>query len=145
MPDFSPITEQLYVGGYLEDGDWHILAALGVTVDINLMGEAQDRFTPHAAPDVYLWLPIVDWTAPDQQTLQTGARFIELMVEQGRSVYVHCFAGVGRSPTLAAAYLVTTGLSSSEALQLLKEKRPVVDPNRAQIRALQAFERSLKT
>ncbi len=136
--DFSQITPQLYVGSRFNPGDWHVMAALGATVDINLMVERVDRF-PGSAPEVYLWLPTADWFGPSTRNMQTGAAFIDLMIKQQRIVYVHCSEGVGRSPTLVAAYLVSTGLSAEDALALVKQKHPRTNPNDIQIENLKQF------
>jgi protein tyrosine/serine phosphatase len=36
--------------------------------------------------------------------------------DRGRSVYLHCWAGVGRTGTVVGCYLVRHGLSGQEAL-----------------------------
>eukprot|EP01012_Entosiphon_sulcatum_P018618 TRINITY_DN23375_c0_g1_i1.p2 TRINITY_DN23375_c0_g1~~TRINITY_DN23375_c0_g1_i1.p2 ORF type:complete len:199 (+),score=42.05 TRINITY_DN23375_c0_g1_i1:324-920(+) len=55
-------------------------------------------------------------------------------VEEGppSSVLVHCEGGISRSPTVVAAFLVAEwGLSAEAALELVRQKRPCVCPNRA--------------
>jgi len=140
--DFDQITESLYVGGRFNPGDWQIMSALGVTVDINLMVEGQDRF-PGAAPEVYLWLPTPDWFGPSPVNLRIGADFIDTMIRQQRKVYVHCSSGAGRAPTLAIAYLMLIGMSLEDALALMKNKRSVTNPNQTQIEYLQEYELSI--
>ncbi len=139
-PDFSEITEHLYVGGRVEPDEWPILSALGVTVNVNLQAERQDRFLMRAAPEVSLWLPTIDWSGPSPDIIRTGARFIKTMIDDGRKVYVHCMMGVGRSPIIAAGYLITIGMSVDGALALLRAKRPIVNPNVSQVLQLREFE-----
>lgn len=55
-------------------------------------------------------------------------------------VLCHCLAGISRSPTIIAAYLLTLGMRSDEALDFLREKRTVVDPNPSFIEQLAMFE-----
>lgn len=45
-------------------------------------------------------------------------------------VLVHCMAGVSRSTTLVAAYLISTGMTDKEALEHIKKQRPRINPNR---------------
>ncbi|GAB4469050.1 MAG: hypothetical protein Kow00124_03910 [Anaerolineae bacterium] len=139
---FDQITDHLYVGGRLSGGDWHILAALGVTVNINLQLERQDHFSG-SAPEVHLWVPTADWFGPGLDALRIVVPFIGAMIRQGRLVYVHCNAGMGRAPTAAAAYLVTTGMSVERALALLREKRPATYLNHIQLQQLEDFAASL--
>ncbi|MFW6082850.1 MAG: protein-tyrosine phosphatase family protein, partial [Chloroflexota bacterium] len=55
------------------------------------------------------------------------------------SVYVHCGSGVGRAPTLAAAYLVFTGLTPSEAWAKIRRTRPFILPRPRQIARVAEF------
>lgn len=43
-------------------------------------------------------------------------------IDAGRKVLLHCNLGKGRSPTCAAAYLITSGMSVQEAREMLSRK-----------------------
>ncbi len=48
----------------------------------------------------------------------------------GKATLIHCMAGVSRSPTLAAAWLMKRyGFAADDALNLLVTRRPCVAPN----------------
>ena len=66
------------------------------------------------------------------------------MKEEKLSVYVHCHEGHGRAPTVVAAYYIAQGKTTDEALAYIAEKRPTIHPNKKQIAALRAYEKSLK-
>ena len=71
---------------------------------------------------------------------ERSTMFIRDALASGGSVYVHCFAGMSRSPTLVAAYLIMEqGMDDEEALYFLQSVRPVVDPNAGFRRALSAL------
>ncbi|HEV2119841.1 MAG TPA: dual specificity protein phosphatase family protein [Candidatus Bathyarchaeia archaeon] len=57
--------------------------------------------------------------------LRLVARLIEQHVRGGRTVYLHCKMGLGRSPTCAAAYLVSCGIPLREAKELILSRRSV--------------------
>lgn len=62
----------------------------------------------------------------------------------GKATLVHCMAGVSRSATLAAAYLMWHyKWTAAQALAFLKERRPVVDPNEGFRRQLAAWEEKI--
>jgi protein-tyrosine phosphatase len=52
--------------------------------------------------------------------------FIRRVIEQDGNVYVHCGSGVGRAPTMAAAYLVSEGYTLEEAIDMIQQVRPFV-------------------
>jgi hypothetical protein len=57
-----------------------------------------------------------------------------------KATLIHCMAGVSRSPTLAAAWLMKRyGFAADDALNLLTMRRPCVGPNPGFLRSLMAF------
>ena len=57
--------------------------------------------------------------------LKIVSRIIGDNVDAGRKVVLHCSMGKGRSPTCAAAYLIHTGMSVTDAKNAVASKRPV--------------------
>lgn len=136
---FSRILPGLHVGGqYLAHG-WDLLAERGVTAVINMRIEFDDR-QAGIAPARYLHLPTVDNTAPSISHLRRGVEFIRREVAEGGSVYVHCEAGVGRAPTMAAAYLSAEGMASDTAWHFLRRHRPFIRPTSVQVTQVRRFE-----
>ncbi|MBI5292623.1 MAG: dual specificity protein phosphatase family protein, partial [Chloroflexi bacterium] len=54
----------------------------------------------------------------------------------GQGVYIHCGQGVGRAPTMAAAYLMSEGQSLRSAMDTIRQVRPFITPTRAQLARL---------
>jgi|TARA_B100000315_G_scaffold226314_1_gene233169 protein-tyrosine phosphatase len=50
---------------------------------------------------------------------------LKSLVDKNIKVYVHCERGHGRSPTLVAAYFILEGLSASEAIKKVRDKRRI--------------------
>jgi atypical dual specificity phosphatase len=71
-----------------------------------------------------LHLPVPDSNAPTQEQLDAGVAAISDALAQGRRVAVHCAAGLGRTGTLLAAYLVSTGAEADEAIARIRTVRP---------------------
>jgi len=135
---YCHITSHLWVGGQMRTRGWRWLARRGVTADVNLRAEHDDRV--HGVPaDVYLWLPTQDDRAPAPEHFRAGVQFIRRVIAQGGAVYVHCASGVGRAPTLAAAYLVSTGMSLEQAIETIRRVRPFIKLTPDQLSALRRF------
>jgi protein-tyrosine phosphatase len=126
------ITEQIAVSGTtISPGDWlELHETEGVTAILNLRSESQDDFTS-PPPVAYLWLPVEDFTTPAMEQMLIGSEFIDTAVKCGERVLIHCRLGIGRSPTMAAAYLVWTGMSVDAAIRQVeapdKGYHPVID------------------
>ena len=100
------------------------LADHGVTVVINL----HERQHPDGSLARYglteVHLPVRDFTPPTPAQLERGVAAIEAAVCGGHRVAVHCGAGLGRTGTLLACYLVRRGLGPDEAIARLRALRP---------------------
>jgi 4-hydroxy-tetrahydrodipicolinate reductase len=72
----------------------------------------------------HLHLPVPDMTAPPTSVLETAVRFIDEQLRRGDPTVVHCGAGLGRTGTVLACYLVSQGASADEAMRDVREARP---------------------
>lgn len=141
--NLSAIEPQLFVGGQFSAAQWPLIQALGVRAVLSLQRERVDDFAG-APPEQALRLAVTDFSAPSLAQLGEGAAFVAACRAAGLPVLIHCRAGVGRAPLLAAAYLMQTqGLSHGQAIALLRAARPIVAPNRHQLARLREFEASL--
>ena len=56
--------------------------------------------------------------------------FMRSVIQEGKNVLVHCFAGVSRSATIVAAYLIKYHkMETTAAIAFIKTKRPWINPN----------------
>lgn len=135
---FNRITEHIYIGNNMccQVHFDKTLLLEGIEVDISLEEENLDQ--PFGV-EMFVWLPVADHTAPTQEQLHFGASVIREAVRMNKKMYVHCQNGHGRAPTMVAAYLISEGKSVNEAIELIREKRPVIHLDSVQIEALDAF------
>lgn len=99
-------------GGQPSAGDYRGLSAMGVRTVVDL--RTGDPGDPHKDDPSflerlgigYVALPVRDGHAPDATIVD---RFVRLVDRSPGLVFVHCGAGVGRSTSLQAAYLASTG------------------------------------
>lgn len=118
-----------------------VLKKEGITADISL---EEDRIDAPFGVDIYLWIPVVDHTAPTGDQLSFGVESLEKLVAQGRKVYVHCKNGHGRAPTLVAAYLIQKGYEPKKAIEFIATKRKGVHTHKPQEESLQKYYENFK-
>ena len=126
LMQYSQITPQVYVGPQYGPAGKRKLEELGITGDVNLRIEFDDA-AHNLALQHYCHLPTVDDAAPSIEHLQQGVKFIEQLLNNGEKVYIHCAGGIGRAPTMAAAYFISQGMSLPEAIALIKKTRPFIN------------------
>ena len=125
MPSW--ITDSMAIGGVgITPETWpDLVAKHRFTAILNLRGEFQDVFCP-PLPQVYLWLPVPDNTEPPPEQLLIGVHFIDTAVQSKQRVLVHCKIGIGRSPTMAAAYLIWRGSLIDNAIETVTQAADMV-------------------
>ena len=77
----------------------------------------------------FISFPIPDRGVPEIRQASAIARSIADGIASGRSIAVHCRAGIGRSSTIAACAMICSGIEASEALTLIRAARGVMVPD----------------
>lgn len=139
---FQEVTEGLYLGSTpWREEDKEELYENDIRCIISLEGE-NDK-APVGA-ELFLWLPLVDNTAPTMDQLRIGIRTIDELLRLGKRVFVHCRFGVGRAPTMVAAHFVKHGMSVEEAVAYVHKVRPLANPLPEQLERLEEYREHVK-
>jgi hypothetical protein len=71
----------------------------------------------------YRRLPIPTMDTPTTERMSEIQQTIEAALEAGRTVYVHCLGGLGRTGTVLGCYLVEHEVSVAEALAEIQRRQ----------------------
>jgi len=136
MVSFDQILPELYVGALPEGfDDLEALKDCGVTAILSLQSDVdlrvrELRWQSQKAAYRRFGLeaqraPMRDFDPEDQRlTLPGAVRALSRLLAAGHTVYLHCSAGVGRSPLVAMAYLYwCRRLGHKEAMEHVRERR----------------------
>jgi len=143
--DLTWVTPRIAVGGGIwTDANMAKVAAAGVTHIIDMQVEFDD--TPLAEPygiEVF-WNPIDDDFQPKPpEVFQAGVEFALAALEDPQhKVLIHCAAGVHRAPMMTLAVLRILGWELHPAMELVEDKRPVVDFADVYVRSVEDFVRN---
>ncbi|BAU48388.1 ABC transporter [Sulfurifustis variabilis] len=125
------------------DYDLSALKRVGVTTLVSLTRNPVD---PKLLGDYGIdgiWSPITDMEAPTVRQAVELCRQMQGLMADGKVVAVHCRAGLGRTGTVLAAYLIWEGRSALDALESVRCIEPRWVQSEAQVEFLEAFARSL--
>lgn len=145
-PPMSLVAPRLYVGDANAAASLPSLRAAGVTHVLNCTHLPNVCEGAEGAP-IYLKLGLRDSVSDTpmlESAFASGVDFISSALAHGGTVLVHCRAGISRSPTLAAAYLVRATQTPIDTIFCrMREKRSIIDPNLTYWVALKEWERKV--
>ncbi|MEX8193370.1 phosphatase domain-containing putative toxin [Comamonas guangdongensis] len=117
------------------DGDLRALRRCGVTMLITLTEKdfPQEPLARHGLKNFHL--PVYDHEPPTVAQIQMLLARMSALLRRGEVLAVHCLAGLGRTGTVLAAWLVREGLTADEALRRVR----LIDAQYVQSRTQEAL------
>lgn len=146
MPFIHP-ERRMNGGGTLEDytDDLLTLHRAGICAVVSLLNLPSDESIYREAGFSFICLPVPDGGAP---TVDQAAEFVRFVTEnrmKNQAVAVHCEAGLGRTGTMLAVYLISTGKTATEAIHMIRAVEKSAVETERQIQFLQNYAASIKT
>ena len=133
------IPDKLAGGRYPEPGELPEIYKQGIRAIVSMEEyEQPEIITQHRFE--HLHVPIPDFTAPSISLLKRIVGFISSMNDKFKPVLVHCYAGIGRTGTVIAAYLITQGMDAESALLKVRARIPGAVQTLEQEHVLKVFE-----
>jgi atypical dual specificity phosphatase len=140
MPFINP-ERRLNSGGALNayEDELPELYSAGIRGVVGLLNIPSDAVVFESAGFAFLCLPVPDGGPP---TLAQATEFVRFVNEQRtaqRPVAVHCEAGLGRTGTMLAVYLIAQGHSAEVAIRRIREVEKAAVETSRQIQFLEEF------
>jgi hypothetical protein len=139
--DYSRIMDQLYVAAQPTDRHAEIIVTQRAPDPLHVYRAAGTGFD--VPPFQMLHLRTFDSPLLPMplSSLWHGVETALPEIQAGRSVLAYCKQGRHRSVAMACCILIGLGYSASDAMKLVKEKRPAADPGAWHIqRRIRKFE-----
>ena len=145
MPFVHP-DRRLNMGGMIEayDDELPALYRAGVRAFVCLLNIPNDAAVFTTAGFDFKNIPVRDGFPPTIDQTNEFLVFVEQSRWRSKPVITFCEAGLGRTGTMLAAYLIHTGKSAKDAIAAVRAVEPAAIETKAQLNFLEQYEKSRK-
>ena len=115
------------------------LYAAGIRAVVCLLNIPSDAAIYESAGFAFKCLPVPNGGAPSVEQAQEFIKFVGLQLAEQHPVAVHCEAGLGRTGTMLATYLISQGDSAEQAIRRVRAAEGAAVETQRQIQFLEQF------
>jgi atypical dual specificity phosphatase len=147
LPNFGWLLEnKLAAMAYPESEDaFTLLDKIGIRAILNLSEMPLPYETPNKIGMLARHIPIAGFTAPTLDQVKQAVAMITSCLDRHMPVAVHCIAGLGRTGTILACYLVGMEIPANNAIIIVREWRAGSIEVPEQEAAVYEYERFINT
>jgi len=144
MP-FLHTDRRLNRGGALTayDDELVLLHSAGVRAVVSLLNIPTDKTIYEEAGFNFICLPVANGGAPTMDQANQFVRFVEEQRSRQNPVAVHCEAGIGRTGTMLAVYLISRGQTAAQAIRSIRTIQPSAIETPRQVWFLEEYARRM--
>jgi protein-tyrosine phosphatase len=145
--DIQEIIPNLFLSGMNHADDNVTHASYGIKSIVNVTDVTDSVPNTFEDDPTYTYMKLKIRDSPNEniyKCFDICSDFISREIEKGKSVLVHCVAGISRSATLVMAHIMKTRkLTVSKAYWIVKNKRWVIEPNMGFYNQLLEYEQDI--
>lgn len=142
MP-YIAFDRRINLGGELRayDDELPLLFDVGIRSVVCLLNIPSDSRVFESAGFEFRCWPVANGLAPDFTQTKALVEFVDSCRARRKPVGVYCEAGLGRTGTVIASYLIYKGSTAQEAIGLIRLKEPAAIETRQQLDFLTRLEK----
>jgi len=133
------ISGRLYIGGQIRKFDWNFIYS-HISAIINLQIK-QDQPPFDFSHRIMIWAPLTLSSTPSLQWTMDMTNLISNLIDSGYSVLLHDTAGIQRLGfVITAFYMQRFSLGRDQALSVIRQRKPDINPPENYMNLLAQFE-----
>jgi protein-tyrosine phosphatase len=122
----TQVTKNIFLGSAFNAGNFNSLENLDIDIIINVTNEINNYY-----PDDFVYINYkIDDSEADNIEEYLDSSYKILKDNSDKNILVHCYMGASRSASIVIYYLMKeNNLTFKQAFDILKNKRPLINPN----------------